>query len=66
MLSRMVMVVLALSLLGTATPAADGGFIPVLSFFIVAVVTVHVTRLLRPVHSFVPRRVRWPDHAEGV
>ena len=66
MLSTMVMVVLALFLLGTATPAADGGFIPALLFLVVAVVTVHVTRLRRPVHSFVPRRAQWPDHAGGV
>jgi len=47
MLSRMVMVLLALSLLGTASPGADGGFIPALSFLAVAVVAVHVGRGLR-------------------
>jgi hypothetical protein len=44
MLSRMVMVALALCLLGTASPAADGGFIPVLSLLAVAVVAVHMGR----------------------
>jgi hypothetical protein len=43
----MVMVLLALCLLGTASPGADGGFIPALSFLAVAVVAVHVGRGLR-------------------
>lgn len=47
MLSRMVMVVLALCLLATASPGADGGFIPALSFLAVVVVAVHMGRRLR-------------------
>lgn len=47
MLSKMVMVGLALCLLGTASPGADGGFIPALSFLAVAVVAVHMGRRFR-------------------
>jgi hypothetical protein len=43
----MVMVVLALCLLGTARPAADGGFIPALSLLAVGVVAVHMGRRFR-------------------
>ena len=47
MLPKMVMILLALCLLGTARPGADGGFIPLLSFLAAAVVAVHVSRVLR-------------------
>jgi hypothetical protein len=47
MLSRIVIVLLALSLLGTATPRADGGFIPAVSFFAVALAAIHMGRRLR-------------------
>jgi hypothetical protein len=47
MLPTMVMVLLALCLLGTASPGTDGGFISLLSFLAAAVVAVHLSRVLR-------------------
>jgi hypothetical protein len=47
MLPKMVMVLLALCLLGTARPAADGGFIPLLSLLAAATVAIHLSRVVR-------------------
>ena len=47
MLSRIVIALLALCLLGTARPRADGGFLPALSLLSMAVAAVHMGRRLR-------------------
>ena len=47
MLSQLVTVLLAASALATATPGADGGFIPALSFLTIAVMAAHFSRGLR-------------------
>ena len=56
MLPKMVMILLALCLLGTARPGADGGFIPLLSFLAASVVAVHLSRVLRALPALAATR----------